>query len=316
MNFSKLAFAGAIGFVMALGSAHAAYPDKAVQYIIPFPAGGESDYVARLQSEIFKNKYKQSMIVVNRPGAGGGLVWGQLNSLPADGYTIAGVNLPHIVLQPLEGSVTYKTDDIAPVYFYHFTPDAIVVPANSPIKSFEDLIRTAKAKPGTLNFAGSGSMSANHMAHERLDKLAGIKTTYVPFKGTGDLIASVMGGHVDAAMAYLPLAIQQKGQMRLLAVASEKRHPVFPDVPTFKELGFNWVDGAYRGIAVPKGTSRQVQKEVSQMMGELNRDPDTRKRLVDGGYDLVDIGVDEMPDFLAKRSKQYLEDARDAGLIK
>ena len=316
MNFNKLAVAGAVGLVMALGSAHAAYPDKAVQYIIPFPAGGESDYVARLQSEIFKNKYKQSMIVVNRPGAGGGLVWAQLNSLPADGYTIAGVNLPHIVLQPLEGSVTYKTDDIAPVYFYHFTPDAIVVPANSPIKSFEDLIRTAKAKPGTLNFAGSGSMSANHMAHERLDKLAGVKTTYVPFKGTGDLIASVLGGHVDAAMAYLPLAIQQKGQMRLLAVASEKRHPVFPDVPTFKELGFNWVDGAYRGIAVPKGTSRQVQKEVSQMMGELNRDPDTRKRLVDGGYDLVDIGVDEMPDFLAKRSKQYLEDARDAGLIK
>jgi tripartite-type tricarboxylate transporter receptor subunit TctC len=316
MNFSKLAVAGAVGVVMALGSAHAAYPEKAVQYIIPFPAGGESDYVARLQSEIFKNKYKQSMIVVNRPGAGGGLVWAQLNSLPADGYTIAGVNLPHIVLQPLEGSVTYKTDDIAPVYFYHFTPDAIVVPSNSPIKSFEDLIRTAKAKPGTLNFAGSGSMSANHMAHERLDKLAGIKTTYVPFKGTGDLIASVLGGHVDAAMAYLPLAIQQKGQMRLLAVASEKRHPVFPDVPTFKELGFNWVDGAYRGIAVPKATPKQVQKDVSQMMGELNKDPDTRKRLVDGGYDLVDIGIDEMPDFLAKRSRQYLDDAKGAGLIK
>jgi tripartite-type tricarboxylate transporter receptor subunit TctC len=316
MDFSKLALAGAVGFVMALGAAHAAYPDKPVQYIIPFPAGGESDYVARLQSEIFKNKYKQSMIVVNRPGAGGGLVWAQLNSLPADGYTIAGVNLPHIVLQPLEGSVTYKTDDIAAVYFYHFTPDAIIVPVSSPIKTFEDLIKAAKAKPGALNFAGSGSMSANHMAHERLDKLAGIKTTYVPFKGTGDLIASVLGGHVDAAMAYLPLAIQQKGQMRLLAVASEKRHPVFPDVPTFKELGFNWVDGAYRGIAVPKATPVQVQKEVSQMMGELNKDPDTRKRLVDGGYDLVDIGIDDMPDFLAKRNKQYLEDARGAGLIK
>ena len=316
MNISKLGVAGAVAFLMAFGSAHAAYPDKAVQYIIPFPAGGESDYVARLQSEIFKNKYKQSMIVVNKPGAGGGLVWAQLNSLPADGYTIAGVNLPHIVLQPLEGSVTYKTDDIAPVYFYHFTPDAIVVPTSSPIKTFVDLIKAAKAKPGTLNFAGSGSMSANHMAHERLDLLAGVKTTYVPFKGTGDLIASLLGGHVDAAMAYLPLAIQQKGQMRLLAVASEKRHPVFPDVPTFKELGFNWVDGAYRGIAVPKGTPREVQKEVSDMMGELNKDPETRKRLVDGGYDLVDIGIDQMPDFLAKRSRQYLEDARNAGLIK
>lgn len=316
MQLVKFARASIATLVMMMGSAHAAYPDKAVQYIIPFTAGGESDYVARLQSEIFKNKYKQSMIVVNRPGAGGGLVWGQLNSLPADGYTIAGVNLPHIVLQPLEGSVTYKTEDIIPVYFYHFTPDAIVVPANSPIKSFEDLIKAAKDKPEGLSFAGSGSMSANHMAHERLNKLAGIKTTYVPFKGTGDLISSVLGGHVTAAMTYLPLAVQQKGQMRLLAVASEKRHSAFPDVPTFKELGFNWVDGAYRGIAVPKDTPREVQQQVSAMMGELNRDPEARKKLTEGGYDLVDIGLKDMPDFLAKRTKQYLEDAKNAGLIK
>jgi tripartite-type tricarboxylate transporter receptor subunit TctC len=316
MKIGRLVRMGMASLVLAFGSAHAAYPDKPVQYIIPFTAGGESDYVARLQSEVFKNKYKQSMIVVNRPGAGGGLVWAQLNSLPADGYTIAGVNLPHIVLQPLEGSVSYKTEDITPVYFYHFTPDAIIVPASSPIKTFQDLIKAAKDKPGTLNFAGSGSMSANHMAHERLNKLAGIKTTYVPFKGTGDLIASVMGKHVDAAMAYLPLAIQQKGQMRLLAVASEKRHPAFPDVPTFKELGFNWVDGAYRGIAVPKATPKEIQKQVSDMMAEVNKDPETRKRLVEGGYDLVDIGIEQMPDFLAKRSKEYLEDARNAGLIK
>lgn len=315
MRLAKFAGAGLAAFIFSLG-AHAAYPDKAVQYIIPFTAGGESDYVARMQSEVFRQKYKQSMIVLNRPGAGGGLVWAQLNSMPADGYTIAGVNLPHIVLQPLEGSVSYKTEDIVPVYFYHFTPDAIVVPASSPIKSFEDLIKTAKEKPGTLSFAGSGSMSANHMAHERLNKLAGIKTTYVPFKGTGDLIASVLGGHVTAAMTYLPMAVQQKGNMRLLAVASEQRHPAFPDAPTFKELGLNWVDGAYRGIAVPKSTPREIQQQVSQMMGELNRDPESRKKLVEGGYDLVDVGVDEMPDFLARRSKQYLEDARNAGLLK
>jgi tripartite-type tricarboxylate transporter receptor subunit TctC len=298
------------------GVAHAAYPDKPVQYIIPFTPGGESDYVARLQSEIFKNKYKQSMIVQNKPGAGGGLVWSQLNSMPPDGYTIAGVNLPHIVLQPLEGSGGYKTEDITPVYFYHFTPDAIVVPASSPIKSFQDLIKAAKDKPGTLNFAGSGSFSANHMAHERLNKLAGIKTTYVPFKGTGDLVSSVLGRHVDAAMAYLPLAVQQKGQMRLLAVASEKRHPAFPDVPTFKELGFNWVDGAYRGIALPKSTPKEIQKQVSDMMAEVNKDPDMRKRLAEGGYDLVDVGVDQIPEFMARKSKDYLQDARAAGLIK
>jgi tripartite-type tricarboxylate transporter receptor subunit TctC len=314
-NLSRIA-AVCMAASLSIGVAHAAYPEKTVQYIIPFTPGGESDYVARLQAEVFKNKYKQQMVVLNKAGAGGGLVWSQLNSMPNDGYTIAGVNLPHIVLQPLEGSAQYKTEDITPVYFYHFTADAIVVPANSPFKTYQDIVKAAKEKPGALNFAGSGSFSANHMAHERFNKIAGVKTTYVPFKGTGDLISSMLGNHVDAAMTYLPFAIQQKGKMRLLAVASAQRHPAFPDVPTFKELGLNWVDGAYRGIAVPKSTPKEIQKQVSDMMAVLNKDPETRKKLAEGGYDLVDVPVEQMPAFLAERTKLYMQDAKDAGLVK
>ncbi|MEN3293741.1 MAG: hypothetical protein V7642_2994 [Burkholderiales bacterium] len=318
MKIHKLLSIAALGVAasLSIGAAHAVYPEKTVQYIIPFTPGGESDYVARLQAEVFKNKYKQSMVVLNKAGAGGGLVWSQLNSMPNDGYTIAGVNLPHIVLQPLEGSAQYKTEDITPVYFYHFTADAIVVPANSPFKTYQDMVKAAKDKPGALNFAGSGSFSANHMAHERFNKIAGVKTTYVPFKGTGDLISSMLGNHVDAAMTYLPFAIQQKGKMRLLAVASAQRHPAFPDVPTFKELGLNWVDGAYRGIAVPKSTPKEIQKQVSDMMAVLNKDPETRKKLAEGGYDLVDVPVEQMPAFLAERTKLYVQDAKDAGLVK
>lgn len=309
----------ALGLALAAaGSAWAAYPDKPVQYIIPFTPGGESDYVARQQAEVFRQKYKQSMVVQNKPGAGGGLVWSQLNSLPADGYTIVGVNLPHIVLQPLEptGGGGYKTEDVMPVYFYHFTADVVLVPADSPYKTLEDLVKAAKDKPGTLTFAGSGSFSANHMAHERLNKLTGIKTVYVPFKGTGDLLTSMLGKHVDAAMTYLPFAIQQKARMRMLAVASEKRHPEFPDTPTFKELGFNWVDGAYRGIALPKSTPKEVQKQVSDMMDAINKEPELRRRLSEAGYDVVDISVEKMPAFMAERTKEYLQDAKDAGLLK
>lgn len=320
MTLQKLFATAVLGLTatitVGIGAAHAAYPEKQVEYIIPFPPGGESDYVARLQAELFKEKFKQSMIVVNKPGAGGGLVWSQLNNMKNDGYTIAGVNLPHIVLQPLEGSAQYKTEDIAPVYFYHFTADAIVVPQNSPYKTYDDLIKAAKAKPGELNFAGSGSFSANHMAHERFNKLAKVKTTYVPFKGTGDLISSMLGNHVDAAMTYLPFAVQQKGKMRLLAVASEKRHSAFPDVPTFKEVGLPWVDGAYRGVAVPKSTPKETQKQVSDMMATLNKDPAMRKKLEEGGYDLVDISVEEMPKFVAERTKLYVKDAQDAGMVK
>jgi len=154
------------------------------------------------------------------------------------------------------------------------------------------------------------------MATERLNKLFGMKVTYVPFKGTGDLVSSVQGGHVSGAMSYLPFAIQQRGKMRPLVVATEKRHPAFPDVPTFRELGFNWVDGAYRGIAVPKSTPRGVQKQVSDMMLEVNADPEMRKKLADGGYDVIDVTLEKMPAFLAEKAKAYIDDAKAAGLIK
>jgi len=154
------------------------------------------------------------------------------------------------------------------------------------------------------------------MAHERLNKLAGIKTTYVPFKGTGDLVSSVQGGHVSGAMSYLPFAIQQKGKMRPLVIATEKRHPAFPDVPIFREVGHNWVDGAYRGIAVPKPTPAAVQKQVSDMMYAVNQDPEMRQKLTDGGYDVIDVTLEKMPAFLAEKGKAYIEDAKAAGLLK
>ena len=294
----------------------AAFPDKPIQYIIPFAPGGESDITARLQAQVFAAKYKQQMIVLNRPGAGGALIWGQLNSMSPDGHTISGVNLPHIVLQPLEGNVQYRTDDIAPVYFFQYTADAIVVPVASPFKTFQDLVKAAKESPEKVTLAGSGTFSANHMATERLNKLTGVKITYVPFKGTGDLSASVAGGHVSGAMSYLPYAIQQKGKMRPLVIATEKRHPAFPDVPTFRELGFNWVDGAYRGIAVPKPTPAAIQKQLSDIMFALNQDPGMRSQLTEGGFDVIDVTLDKIPAFLAEKSRAYIEDAKAAGLLK
>ena len=316
MSLRKLVRCTAMLAAVLAASGAAAFPDKPIQYIIPFAPGGESDITARMQAQVFAAKYRQQMIVLNRPGAGGGLIWGQLNTMPADGYTISGVNLPHIVLQPLEGNVQYKTDDIAPVYFFQDTADAIVVPESSPFKTFQDLAKAAKDNPEKVTLAGSGTFSANHMATERLNKLLGVKITYVPFKGTGDLSASVAGGHVSGAMSYLPFAIQQKGKMRPLVIATEKRHPAFPEVPTFRELGFNWVDGAYRGIAVPKPTPREIQKQVSDMMFAVNQEPAMRKQLTEGGYDLIDITLEQMPAFLAEKSRAYIEDAKAAGLLK
>ena len=314
-SFRKIAVSFGIFAALAACDA-AAYPDKPVHYYIGFAAGGESDIAARFQQQVFRRKYSHEMLIEYKPGAGGGLAWAQLNGMPADGYTIMGVNLPTIVLQPMEGEVQYKTEDIVPVYWFHYTPDAIVVAADSPYKTFPDLVKAAKEKPGTLSFAGSGTNSANHLAHEKLDVLAGIKTIYAPFKGTGDLTSSVLGQHVTGAVSSITLAIQLRGKARALAVATEKRHPQLPDVPTFKELGFNWVGGAYRGVAVPKSTPPAIRKEVSEMIEALNKDPELRKQMEDGGFVVVDISLDGMPAFMQQQSKEYIEMARRMGLLK
>ena len=306
----------AVAAAIIASAAALAYPDKPIQYIIPFTPGGESDIAARLQQQVFKTRFNQDLIVVNKPGAGGALAWSQMNAMPGDGHTIVGVNLPHIVLQPLEGDVGYKTADVTPVYFFHYTPDALIVAADSPFKSVADLVKAAKEKPDTVTIAGSGTNSANHLAATRFDNEMKIKTTYVPFKGTGDMISSILGGHVAAAMSYSTLAISQKGKMRMLAVATEKRLPQFPDVPTFKETGLDWVDGAYRGIGVPKSTSPEVRKQVSDMMDAINKDPALRKQMFEGGFEVTDIGIDKMNDFMKERTAEYLKSAKLMGLAK
>jgi tripartite-type tricarboxylate transporter receptor subunit TctC len=169
MRLVKLLGAASLISVSMIGAGHAqVFSDKPIQYVIPFPAGGESDVVARLQSDISAKNYKQPMVVINRAGAGGALVWSQMNTYPADGTNIVGVNIPHIMLQPLQDGTQYKTQDINAVYYYHFTPDALMVSADSPYKTYQDFIAAAKKNPGKMTLAGSAQYSANHMATERL----------------------------------------------------------------------------------------------------------------------------------------------------
>jgi tripartite-type tricarboxylate transporter receptor subunit TctC len=117
-------------------------------------------------------------------------------------------------------------------------------------------------------------------------------------------------------MNYVPVVLQQRGRMRMLAVALDRRHPEFPDVPTFKELGIKWVDGAYRGVAVPKSTPLDARKRVSDMMAELNKDPQILKWMADGGFEVVDIPYDKNAAFMKERGKEYLEIAKRMGLLK
>ena len=292
-------------------------PDKNVMYWQAFPPGGESDIAARHQQVVLKKQCPAIETVIQyKPGAGGGLMWAQMNQLPGDGYNVVGINLPHIVFQPLEGQVQYKTEDITPVYWFHYTPDALVVRDSSPLRTFQDFIAAAKADPGKLSLGGSGLNSANHAAHERLDAVFGIKTTYVPFKGTGDMTTSIIGGHVDGAMSYSAFAINNKGKVRALAVAMDKRHPLLPDTPTFRELGIDWIDGAYRGIGVPKSTPPEMRKRMSDLWRALNNDPEMKDLAAKSGFELVNVGLEQMEAFMKEKRDLYIEGAKRLNLGK
>ena len=299
----------------ALPAAAQPCPDKSLMYWQAFPPGGESDLSARHQQVVLKKKCPAIETVIQyKAGAGGGLMWSQMNTLPGDGVNIVGVNLPHIVLQPMEGNVQYKTDDVTPVFWYHYTPDALVVPEASPLKSFADFVKAAQAQPEKLNLGGSGLNSANHAAHERLNQAFNVKTTYVPFKGTGDMTMAVLGSHVDGSITYTAFAINNKTKVRALAVAMDKRHPLLPDVPTFKELGVDWVDGAYRGIGVPKSTPLEARKRLSDLFAALNADPEMVELAARSGFELVNVGVDRMDAFMKERAKVYVDMGKRMGL--
>jgi tripartite-type tricarboxylate transporter receptor subunit TctC len=307
-------------YLVALAPAMAAAeicPDKNIVYWQAFTPGGESDLSARHQQVVLKKKCPAIETVIQyKPGAGGGVMWAQMNNLPGDGLTIVGINLPHIVFQPLEGEVQYKTSDVTPVFWFHYTPDALIVPEQSPHKSFADFIKAAKAEPGKLSLGGSGLNSANHAAHERLDASFGIKTIYVPYKGTGEMTTAVLGAQIDGAMSYSAFAVNNKGRVRALAIATEKRHPLLPDVPTFRELGVDWVDGAYRGIGVPKSTPPEARKRLSDLWAALNRDPEMKALADKSGFELISVGTDEMDAFMKEKLRIYTESAQRLGLGK
>jgi tripartite-type tricarboxylate transporter receptor subunit TctC len=303
--------------LVAFGAAAqtASCPDKNLNYWQAFPPGGESDISARHQQVVLKKKCPAiDTIVQYKAGGGGAILWSSANTLPADGVNVYGINLPHVVLQPLEGQVQYKTEDLHPVFWYHYTPDALIVHEASPFKTFADFLKAAQAKPGGLNLGGSALNGANHAAHERLNAAFKIKSTYVPYKGTGDLSTAVLGGQLDGAMSYTAFAINNKGRARALAVAMDKRHPLLPDVPTFKELGVEWVDGAFRGIGVPKDTPAAARKKLSDLFAALNADPEMKELAAKSGFELVNVSVEQMDAFMKERAKVYGETAKMMGL--
>jgi tripartite-type tricarboxylate transporter receptor subunit TctC len=255
------------------GISFAEFPEKPITYTIPFNPGGESDITARLQEPELEADLGVAVNVTHKPGGGGAVAWSDFQrTAKPDGYSIVGCNIPHIIGQPLiRKDAGYETDGMKVVMWFHFTPNALVVSQDSPFETLDDFIKFAKGKPFVGTVGGSGTYSANHLETLRFMKAAGIDLTYVPYTGTGPVIPALMGGHIKAAMSYTPVSVNYKDKFRTLAVAAEERVPAMPDVPTFKELGYDIVGGAFRGVAAPLGTPQPVVDRLAKAFTEANK---------------------------------------------
>ncbi|MFP4137915.1 MAG: Bug family tripartite tricarboxylate transporter substrate binding protein [Halomonas sp.] len=315
MTFTRNSLVTAVSAVAALGlagMAHAQYPEEDITYVIPFDPGGESDVTARFQEPILEEILGVSVNVTHRPGGGGAVAWSEFqNDAEPDGYEIIGVNIPHIIGQPIQRSdAGYETDDWRIVTFFHSTPNALIVPDDSPYETLDDLVEDAKENPEAITLGGSGTYSANHLDMLRFEEEADIDLTYIPFSGTGPLKGALEGNHVSGIFNYTMLGTEMEDSVRVLAVASEERVKALPDAPTFKEEGYDIVGGAYRGVAVPKDTPDEVVETLEEAFAEANREiADEQEPLGFVMEDITGDEVDEVIDMLAEAYGPILEDA-------
>ncbi len=315
IGFIAILAALAVAGVGAAGTA--GFPSKRITYNICFNPGGESDITARFQEQPLKKILGQDIAINYKIGGGGALCWSELVQTKPDGYTIAGHNLPHIALQPLEmGNAGYKTLDLKNIYFFESTPNLLLVRNDSPYKTLKEFVEAAKKSPGAFTVGGSGSSSANDLGTTMLNKAAGIQLTYVPFGGTGSAVPALLGGHVSALMSYSTMGIQYAGKFRALAIASETRMDVLPDVPTFKELGYDVVEGAYRGVAAPPGTPDDIVKVLADAFEKVHKDLEVKKKMDQNGFKTEFLGPEASLALVKKKMVEYEEIMKQLGRIK
>lgn len=301
----KLFIGAAAGLALAAPAFAQDYPSRAIEYIIPFDPGGESDITARLQQPLMEEALGVGVNVRHQPGGGGAVAWSEFqNNAEPDGHEIIGINIPHIVAQPIQrADAGYATEDFDIITWFHLTPHVMVVHADSPFETLDDLLDFARENPQSLTVGGSGTFTGNHLETLRLQELAEVQMTYIPFTGTGPLPAAVLGGHVGAVMSNATLGVQLDGDVRVLAVAAEERLEIMPDTPTFQELGYDIVGGTYRGVAAPKGTPADRMEILADLFTEMNET--LGERQIPMGYQMTDIRGEAAIELMARLREQY-----------
>lgn len=301
--------AAAAALLLALGrKAYAQrFPEQPITMIVAFPPGGGTDVAARTLALFMERELGQSIVVHNRAGAGGELGWAQLARARPDGYTIGFINTPQIVTIPIERQAQFRLDNFLPLANVVDDPGAYFVHADSPLRNLADLVTYARANPERVSYGTTGIGSDDHLATLAFSRLAGLRLTHVPFSGAAQVRAAVLGQHITLAAMNIGegLADMQQGQLRALGMMAPARWELAPNVPTFREQGYDVVQGSMRGIAAPAGVPAQRVAQLATAIQRAMNNPEFRRLAVQQSLPLRFLGPEEYRAALLALQEDY-----------
>ena len=294
------------------------YPNKPIKLVIPFPVGGGTDIFARTVGQALTDTFKWTVVPDNKPGAGGNLGIDSVAKSSADGYTIGLGQTSNLAINPtLYTKLPYNPlKDLTPVVLLASAPLVIVVPENSPYKTFAEISAAAKSKPEQITYGSPGNGTVAHLAMELLQKSAGIKLQHIPYKGSAQALTDLMGGQIQIYASSIPTALSQikDGRLRAIAVTSLTRSPSLPNIPTIVESGVKGFEAiTWFGFVVPAGTPSNIVQELNKNINQVLKQPEVKAKLMSDGGDVLGGTSEQFANLLSKDLVRWGKVVKDSG---
>ena len=304
---------------VATGAADTAFPTHPIRFIVGYPPGGSTDIAARLIAQKLSPVFSQSVVVDNRAGASGTIGAALVAKAEPDGHTLSFAASPEVAIyRALMKNPPYDSlRDFQPITLVGRVPFMLVVHPSVNAASVKELVALAKAKPGTLNFASFGNGTSNHLVGEAFRAATGTNIVHIPYKGSAPAIADLLGGQVQMTFDTIPVVLPQvrAGKLRALAVATAKRSPLAPGVPTMDEAGVpGFTGGTWFGVLAPAQTPQRVVDRLATEIAAILRAPDVAQTFNDRGIERVGNSPAEFRAFIESESRRWLKVAQDAGV--
>ncbi len=316
-SFSMKCLASLAACVLVSGTAAAqpSFPRKPIELVVPYPAGGGTDVLARAFAQAATKHIPQPVVVLNKPGASGAIGWSETLRSPADGYKVV-LLATDLMTQPNMGFTQITYADFTPIARLNYDPAALTVRADAPWNSLEAFTQAAKKESLTIGNGGDGG--AWHLAAAALEGQSGAKIVHVPFAGAGPAALALLGGHIDAVtVSAAEVSVYlESGKLKLIGMMADQRVPEFAATPTFKEQGMDIQIGAFRGLAVPKATPPEVVAYLAEATSKIAQEPEFRQALTRQRMGYAFATGPEFMQAMARDNKLYADLIEKVGLKK